>query len=354
VRGQGGLRLRSLVVLGLAATLAAPAVATASTPPVQVSMMRGADACVALTFDDGPDATLTPKLLSVLESKNAVATFFVVGSRVKTWPDPVAREATDGDEVGNHSWDHPALPSLASPAALSELTRTDDIISEVTGHVPDVTRAPYGSLSPRVAALSDRTYIAWSIDTLDWKYPDVDRITREALKATNGAIILLHDTHPKSVEAVPGIIDGLRQRGFRLVTVADLLSGSCGGTPAAYGVPAPKAVPATPPLVASAKPAVAAKPSAPATAPLFPVTAPVIAAAVSPAATPSKIPSAPIAATSWYVAQNGKSLVCVVTPTRPNGARYTLIGGGGYETVTAATAAMRIAAACKPGPKTAT
>ena len=235
---QGSRVLRAAAAVGGAATLLASAMVPAnSATTMQVAMMQGADACVALTFDDGPDATLTPKLLSVLESKNAVATCFVVGSRVKEWPDPVAREATDGDEVGNHSWDHPALPSLSSPAALSELTRTDDVISQVIGHVPDVTRAPYGSMSSRIASLSDRTYVAWNIDTLDWEYPDVDRITRSALQATNGSIILMHDIHPRTIDAVPGIIDGLRQRGFRLVTVGDLLSGSCGGKPLAYGLP---------------------------------------------------------------------------------------------------------------------
>jgi peptidoglycan/xylan/chitin deacetylase (PgdA/CDA1 family) len=251
-----GVRRKRAGLISAAAMLAAVLPAAAGQMPMQVSMMRGASACVALTFDDGPDVTLTPKLLSILESKNAVATFFVVGYRAQTWPDPVIRANMDGDEVGNHSWDHPALPSLSSPAALSELTRTDDVITKLIGHPPAVSRAPYGSMSERVAALSPRTFVAWSVDTLDWEYPDADRITRVALAdATNGAIILMHDIHPRTIDAVPGIIDGLRQRGYTLVTASQLLSGQCGGTPVAFGAPGGEGpAPAAPsaPVTASA------------------------------------------------------------------------------------------------------
>src|SRR4051794_11964200 len=103
---------------------------TALAQPLQVAMMQGAQACVALTFDDGPDATLTPKLLSILEAKGVHASFFVVGFRAANLPDIITREDRDGDDVGNHSWDHPVLPSLDSTAALRELTRTDDTIKQ--------------------------------------------------------------------------------------------------------------------------------------------------------------------------------------------------------------------------------
>jgi peptidoglycan/xylan/chitin deacetylase (PgdA/CDA1 family) len=199
-------------------------------------MMKGAGPCVALTFDDGPDATLTPQLLTVLEDKGVHASFFVIGSKAAELPNIVAREAQDGDDVGNHSWDHPALPKLTSQAALSELTRTDDIISQIIGHPPAYTRAPYGSMSPRIAALSARTYVAWSVDTIDWKDTDVESITRIATsRVTSGSIVLMHDIHPHTIDAVPEIIDGLQANGFQLVTLSELLSGHCGGTELAYG-----------------------------------------------------------------------------------------------------------------------
>jgi peptidoglycan/xylan/chitin deacetylase (PgdA/CDA1 family) len=225
-----------LVAGALAASGVVSQSAVGASLPLQVAMMAGAQSCVALTFDDGPDETLTPKLLSVLENKGVVATFFVVGYRAKAWPDPVERADADGDEIGNHSWDHPELTTLSSDSAASELTRTDAEIRLLTGHLPSVSRAPYGSMSQRVEAASPRTYIAWNIDTLDWKYPDVARITAAALQAVNGSIILMHDIHPKTIDAVPGIIDGLRQKGFRLVTVSQLLGGDCGGKPVAFNL----------------------------------------------------------------------------------------------------------------------
>jgi peptidoglycan/xylan/chitin deacetylase (PgdA/CDA1 family) len=126
------------------------------------------------------------------------------------------------------------LPRLGNDSALRELTRTDAIIDQVAGYEPEVTRAPYGSLSSRIAGLSQRKFVAWSIDTLDWLYPNTDRITRVALRAVNGSIILMHDIHPHTVDAVPAIIDGLRARGFDLVTVSELLGGRCGGSQMAF------------------------------------------------------------------------------------------------------------------------
>src|SRR4051812_39144050 len=190
----GERRRRRVAKLFCAVTAAAFVPTLAFGAPLQVSMMQGAQSCVALTFDDGPDSDLTPKLLSILESKGVKATFFVVGSRAQSFPDPVLRANNDGDEIGNHSWDHPVLPSLASDAALRELTRTDDAIQKIIGHMPAYTRAPYGSISSRIVGLSPRTFVAWNVDTLDWRYPDVARITNVAVsKAVNGSIILMHD-----------------------------------------------------------------------------------------------------------------------------------------------------------------
>jgi peptidoglycan/xylan/chitin deacetylase (PgdA/CDA1 family) len=202
--------------------------------------MAGGAACVALTFDDGPDIKLTPQLLTTLEEKGVPATFFVLGNRAATWPDLVAREYRDGYEVGNHSWDHPHLTKLSADAALLELTRTDDIIAKITGQVPVLTRAPYGQLSDHIAQLSNRTFVAWSVDTLDWRYPNADRIVETAVsKATDGSIILMHDIHPTTIVAVPRVIDGLLARGFRLVTVSELLDGGCGGREIGFGKQVP-------------------------------------------------------------------------------------------------------------------
>jgi len=281
----GGRHRRSLakVVCAVIAAALLPTLALAA--PLQVAMMQGAQSCVALTFDDGPDVTLTPKLLSILESKGVKATFFVVGYRAQSFPDAVLRANNDGDEIGNHSWDHPVLPSLASDAALRELTRTDDAIQKIIGHVPAYTRAPYGSMSSRIGGLSPRTFVAWNVDTLDWRYPDVARITSVAVsKAVNGSIILMHDVHPRTIDAVPGVIEGLQARGFRLVTISELLGGDCGGHAIGFDLPGEGPLGGTNsnPLTSSLSPKAPASPKAAPASPAAIAAAPVQQAATRP------------------------------------------------------------------------
>ncbi len=263
---RDGRLVRAISLLASTAMAAWLAPSAGNAAPLQVAMMQGAQPCVALTFDDGPDADLTPKLLSILESKGVNATFFVVGFRAQNAPDPVARANRDGDEIGNHSWDHPVLPSLASDAVVRELTRTDDVIQKIIGHMPAYSRAPYGSMSTRVAGLTSRTFVAWNVDTLDWRYPDVARITSTAVnKAVNGSIILMHDVHPRTIDSVPGVVDGLRARGFKLVTISELLGGDCGGHAIGFDLPGegPIGMPAKTPLVSSVSPKAAPATAAP-------------------------------------------------------------------------------------------
>jgi peptidoglycan/xylan/chitin deacetylase (PgdA/CDA1 family) len=217
---------------GVAAFIVSVAASAALAGPLQVAEMQGADTCVALTFDDGPDVDLTPKLLSILESKGVTATFFVVGYRAALWPDIVRRAAADGFEIGNHSWNHPALTALATESAARQISRTDEQVNQIIGRRPSVIRAPYGSLSWRIASIDSRTFVGWDVDTQDWLHFSQWRITDRAVnRARNGSIILMHDIHRTTIAAVGDVIDGLRARGFRFVTVSALLGGVCGGTP---------------------------------------------------------------------------------------------------------------------------
>lgn len=194
----------------------------------QISAIATSTRCVALTFDDGPHASLTPKLLDILKARGVRATFFVVGSRVKAWPAVVRRASRDGHEIGNHSWSHPALPKLGSEAVRKQLASTDGVIASATGKTPKVLRAPYGALSGRVAGL-DKRPIGWSVDPLDWRYKGSERIVKRVVAASRGgAIVVMHDTKARTVAAVPALIAGLQARGFRFVTVSEMLSGGCG------------------------------------------------------------------------------------------------------------------------------
>jgi peptidoglycan/xylan/chitin deacetylase (PgdA/CDA1 family) len=199
---------------------ASPAVAP---PPAAAAAVDcAALACVALTFDDGP-GSLTGTLLDRLEAAGVVATFFVLGQNVRIHPDLVTRMVRSGMVVGNHTWDHRDMKRLSLDEARSEVDRTSAEIARVTGVSTTLLRPPYGSMSPQTATLG-QAIILWDVDTEDWKNRDASITTSRALATVRpGSIILMHDIHASTIEAVPAIIAGLKARGFTLVTVPVLL-----------------------------------------------------------------------------------------------------------------------------------
>lgn len=180
--------------------------------------------CVALTFDDGPDKLLTPKLLSILRHENVRATFYLVGSRVAHASDIVREMKRDGHEIGNHSWSHPDFTRISVSEIHRQIEMTDRAIASVTGEVPRTIRPPYGAVNSRVlGAISPRQIVLWDVDTHDWRYRVRAWITRAAgTNIRSGSVILMHDIHPTSIAAVPGIIAGLRKSGYSFVTVSEL------------------------------------------------------------------------------------------------------------------------------------
>lgn len=183
--------------------------------------------CVALTFDDGPDPALTPRLLDILAQEGVKATFYVVGRRVAEHPGIVQRAFREGHEIGNHSWSHPVLTQLSNAQVQAEFAKTDAAIEAATGTKPATVRAPYGSQSNRIAQIAARPMVLWDTDTLDWLYRNSARVTRVADATGAGTIVLMHDVHPTTITAAPALIRGLKERGFRFVTVSDFLSGKC-------------------------------------------------------------------------------------------------------------------------------
>lgn len=182
--------------------------------------------CVALTFDDGP-GSFTAELVSVLRSRQVPATFFLVGDRVRQAPDLVALVDDTGMEVGNHSSHHDDLTFLNAQEMRDDLQATSHALSAVTGRRPLLLRPPYGARNAAVDKVSKRLRLAevlWDVDTLDWRYPNPTYVRRAAVEpATRGSIILLHDIHRTTVDAVPAIVDDLQRRGYTLVTVSQLL-----------------------------------------------------------------------------------------------------------------------------------
>lgn len=182
--------------------------------------------CIALTFDDGP-GPYTTKLLSHLEQANVPATFFVLGQKVKAYPKVARAIAAAGHEIGVHTWDHRMLTKLSAAQVRREITSSIKIVKKTTGKTPKLMRPPYGETNATVAIEARQAKVAqilWDVDTLDWKTRSTKKTVKSALKLTKrGSVLLLHDIHATSVAAVPGIIEGLRKKGYTFVTVSQLL-----------------------------------------------------------------------------------------------------------------------------------
>ncbi|MBS6947237.1 MAG: polysaccharide deacetylase family protein [Bifidobacterium scardovii] len=188
-------------------------------------------ACVALTFDDGPNKQLTPKLLDALAAAGVQATFFVQGqyvsgSNVKL----VQREVAEGHAVGSMSWRHTQLHDMPADQLKKWFDDTDAVISAATGQPVTLFRPPDGAWSDAVreqAKASGQTMILWNVDSRDWERGAGAPGIRDNVvgAATRGSIISLHDGNEDTIEAIPGIVQGLRDKGLTPVTIPHLLDG---------------------------------------------------------------------------------------------------------------------------------
>jgi peptidoglycan-N-acetylglucosamine deacetylase len=191
---------------------------------------------VALTFDDGPNPPYTNEILRVLEREGVHATFFVVGRAVQAYPEIVRREVRDGDALGNHTWDHAHLIVMSAGQVAHSLQATAAAIARATGTRTTFMRPPYGKRDWLVLGEARRlgyTPVMWSVPlTADWENPPPQAIAQRALRAVrNGSIIVLHDGNEglpgdrhSTVQATRLIVDALKRRGYRLVTIPQLLA----------------------------------------------------------------------------------------------------------------------------------
>jgi peptidoglycan-N-acetylglucosamine deacetylase len=183
---------------------------------------------IAMTFDDGPSATLTPKLLDLLAAHDIKATFFVIGENVAEHPDIVARAAREGHEIANHSWSHPNLAKMSDAGVRRQLLQTDEAIKSATGTRPTLLRPPYGSITEREKRWIHDEFgyqiVLWDVDPYDWKRPGPAVVRNRILQETRpGSIVLSHDIHPGTIEAMPSTFDALKAKGFKFVTVSELI-----------------------------------------------------------------------------------------------------------------------------------
>lgn len=181
--------------------------------------------CIALTFDDGPGPD-TARLLNILAEQRVPATFFLMGQRVSARSGVVARMAREGHEIGNHTWSHPSLVTLTDANVREQVRRADSAIHAATGRTPTLLRPPYGARNQRVDSLVGKPIILWDVDTRDWEHKRPAQTIAITLRdARRGSIVLMHDVHSTTVDAVPTLITRLRSQGYQFVTISQLFAG---------------------------------------------------------------------------------------------------------------------------------
>jgi peptidoglycan/xylan/chitin deacetylase (PgdA/CDA1 family) len=190
------------------------------------------------------------------------ATFFVVGQNVAEYPEIVKRAAREGHEIASHSWSHPNLGKMGDDAVRRELQKTDDAIAQAIGTRPTLMRPPYGSITARQKSWINEEFgyriIIWDVDPLDWRRPGPSVVTQRIVNGTHpGSIILAHDIHPATIEAMPETFQELEAKGLKFVTVSELLAMA---RPAPPKPPAPAAA-GSPGANSGPKPAQPAAPS---------------------------------------------------------------------------------------------
>src|SRR3954447_4425856 len=185
---------------------------------------------IALTFDDGP-GPFTPQILAVLERYQVRATFFVIGRMLEYFGASTVRAIEDGDVIGDHTENHPMLAHLRPHEQREELFEQIARVELLGGRRPTLFRPPYGSFNATTLRELQRLHllmVLWSVDTDDYEQPGVQTIVQRTMEGAHpGAIMLLHDAggqRQQTVEALPLIIKGLRERGYKLVTVPRLLA----------------------------------------------------------------------------------------------------------------------------------
>ncbi len=239
-----------------AAPIATPAAASSHGKKLTYNSCNVDGPYIAMTFDDGPSAKLTPKLLDMLKERHIKATFFVVGQNAAENPEIIKRMVDEGHEVANHSWSHPALNKLGADGLRAQMEKTNDAIVAGGAPRPTLMRPPYGATSASLDRVLNEQYkmipILWSVDPLDWKVRNANHVHDVIVaQAHPGAIILSHDIHATTVAAMPQTFDDLLKKGYKFVTVSELIEMDKPlppkPSPTATPTPAPKASPTAKP-----------------------------------------------------------------------------------------------------------
>jgi peptidoglycan/xylan/chitin deacetylase (PgdA/CDA1 family) len=185
---------------------------------------------VALTFDDGPSARYTSDILDFLSENHIKATFFVIGVNAKEYPELIQREASEGHDIGNHTYTHPHLKGMDSESLTEELKRTEETVKNICGIRTVLFRPPEGVCSDAVRTAEKRMgyrQVLWTIDTRDWAHNSRENMVNIIQKQVkNGSIILFHDYvagESHTLETIKQIVPWLLENGYEFVKVSDFL-----------------------------------------------------------------------------------------------------------------------------------
>lgn len=203
-------------------------------PPEQDYDDHTGEKIVALTFDDGP-GPYTAELLDFLKQEGVRATFFVLGTRVDSYPNLIKRMAAEGHEIGNHSNAHNMLHRMDLAGVRNEMGKCAKKIEKLVGYRPSVMRCPGGNKNDAVHTYAKEAGIPiayWSVDTRDWESRNKDKILSVAFGKNgigDGSIVLMHDIYKTTVEAAKEMILRLKKQGYTFVTTSELIEARRGG-----------------------------------------------------------------------------------------------------------------------------
>lgn len=177
---------------------------------------------IAFTFDDGPNYN-TIKVIDTLKKYNVTATFFVMGKNIKGNEEVIKYMQESNMEIGNHTYNHLLLTKYSKEKIQEEITKTSNLIFNITGSYPTLLRPSYGSVNKKIKEVANMPIIIWNIDTLDWKYKNSQKIAAKILNnVKDGDIILMHDIYKSTLNSLDIIIPELISKGFRIVSVSEL------------------------------------------------------------------------------------------------------------------------------------
>lgn len=177
---------------------------------------------VALTFDDGP-SNYTDEILDVLYENNASATFFVLGNKVEIYNETIKKMVRNGNEIGNHSYNHRWLTRLSLDQLNDQIDKTQNIVKDITGYTPKILRPTYGSVNKKLRNNVDLKIVLWDVDTMDWKIKNSKKIASRTINSVSDKdIILMHDTYERTLKAVKIIVPELIKQGYQFVTISEL------------------------------------------------------------------------------------------------------------------------------------